>query len=193
MTPYGSDMMPFTIAQFVLIGVFALLAIAAILYGMKLKRRRTTAQEEIEEHREAADAQRVAPPAAVPEATVAPPAEAAPLAEPAPFASQPPVAPMPPPLGDQAVVAAPAAAPAPLASNIMQLKGLGPKLAATLAGLGITRVEQIAAMSPAELDTLDAQLGTFRGRPARDRWAEQARLLVAGDKTGYEAAFGKLG
>ncbi|WP_260597640.1 hypothetical protein [Sphingomonas endolithica] len=181
MTPYGSDMMPFTIAQFVLIGVFALLAVAAILYGMKLKRRRTTAQEEIEEHREAADAPRVAPAEAVPEAALVPP----PVAEPVP------VAPMPP-LDDQPAVATPPA-PAPLASDIMQLKGLGPKLAATLAGLGITRVEQIAAMSPAELDALDAQLGTFRGRPARDRWAEQARLLVAGDKSGYEAAFGKLG
>jgi predicted flap endonuclease-1-like 5' DNA nuclease len=188
MTPYGSDMMPFTIAQFVLIGVFALLAIAAILYGMKLKRRRTTAQEEIEEHRDAADAPRVAPAEAVPEAALVPP----PVAERVPVASPPPVAPMPPPLDDRPAVATPPA-PAPLASDIMQLKGLGPKLAATLAGLGVTRVEQIAAMSPAELDALDAQLGTFRGRPARDRWAEQARLLAAGDKAGYEAAFGKLG
>jgi predicted flap endonuclease-1-like 5' DNA nuclease len=189
MTPYGSDMMPFTIAQFVLIGVFALLAIAAILYGMKLKRRRTTAQEEIEEHRDAADAPRVAPAEAVPEAALVPP----PVGERVPVASPPPVAPMPPPpLDDRPAVATPPA-PAPLASDIMQLKGLGPKLAATLAGLGITRVEQIAAMSPAELDALDAQLGTFRGRPARDRWAEQARLLAAGDKAGYEAAFGKLG
>jgi hypothetical protein len=40
MTPYGSDMMPFTIAQFVLIGVFALLAIAAILYGGGARPRR---------------------------------------------------------------------------------------------------------------------------------------------------------
>ena len=48
-------------------------------------------------------------------------------------------------------------------------------------------------MSPAELDALDAQLGAFKGRPARDRWAEQARLLTAGDKAAYEAEFGKLG
>ena len=27
----------------------------------------------------------------------------------------------------------------------------------------------------------------------RDRWIEQAKLLSAGDRAGYEAAFGKLG
>jgi hypothetical protein len=28
---------------------------------------------------------------------------------------------------------------------------------------------------------------------ARDRWIEQAQLLAAGDRAGYEATFGKLG
>lgn len=191
MTPNGTDMMPFTIAQFVLIGVFALLAIAAILYGMKLKRQRAAAQEEIEEHREAADAPRVAP---APDGEGDSEAVAMPVESAAPIAAPTPGAPMPP-IDDQPAVATPPAAPAPTgpAGDITQLKGLGPKLAATLADLGITRVEQIAAMSPAELEALDARLGAFRGRPARDRWAEQARLLVAGDKAGYEAEFGKLG
>ena len=79
------------------------------------------------------------------------------------------------------------------ASDITQLKGLGPKLAATLAALGYARLEQIATLTPDQAAALDAQLGVFQGRMARDRWIEQARLLVAGDRAGYEAAFGKLG
>ncbi len=81
----------------------------------------------------------------------------------------------------------------PAASDITQLKGLGPKLAATLASLGYTRLEQIASLSPDQAAALDAELGSFQGRMARDRWIEQAKLLVAGDRAGYEAAFGKLG
>ena len=91
--------------------------------------------------------------------------------------------------------AAAPATPAPQqgAGDITQLKGLGPKLAATLAQLGYTRVEQIAALTPDEASALDAQLGAFQGRMARDKWIEQAKLLAAGDRAGYEAQFGKLG
>jgi len=202
MTAMTTDMTSFTVAQFVVMGIFALLAVAGIVFGMRLKRRRLAAQEQTEEHREAAGvpAAPVERASAVPDQTI-PPVAAPPVA--------PPVAPAPPTLGDPiadtpAPVADPdptdtapapvaAAAAAPLAGDIRQLKGLGPKLATTLAELGITRVEQIAAMSPADLEELDSRLGSFRGRPARDRWAEQARLLHAGDKAAYEAEFGKLG
>ena len=85
---------------------------------------------------------------------------------------------------------APAAQPT---IEITQLKGLGPKLAATLAELGYTRFDQLAALTPSEAEHLDARLGAFQGRMARDRWIEQAKLLSAGDKDGYEAEFGKLG
>jgi predicted flap endonuclease-1-like 5' DNA nuclease len=82
---------------------------------------------------------------------------------------------------------------AAIATDLTQIKGLGPKLAATLAEQGITRVDQIAALTPEAAAELDAKLGTFQGRMARDRWIEQAKLLSAGDRAGYEAAFGKLG
>ena len=72
------------------------------------------------------------------------------------------------------------------------LKGLGPKVAARLAELGITSVGQIAALSDDEAERLDAQLGAFSGRLARDRWIEQARFLAAGDRAGFEAVFGRL-
>ena len=58
---------------------------------------------------------------------------------------------------------------------------------------GITRYEQLASMDDAQLAALDARLGTFKGRLARDRVPEQARYLASGDTAGFEATFGKLG
>ena len=75
---------------------------------------------------------------------------------------------------------------------ITQLKGLGPKVATRLGELGVATVGQMAALSDGEAQTIDAQLGNFTGRMGRDRWIEQARLLAAGDKAGFEAVFGKL-
>jgi len=76
---------------------------------------------------------------------------------------------------------------------LTRLKGVGPKLAAMLNDQGITRYEQLASMDDAQLAALDAQLGNFKGRLARDRVPEQARYLASGDTAGFEATFGKLG
>ena len=76
--------------------------------------------------------------------------------------------------------------------DLLRIKGLGPKLAARLGELGVTRLDQIASWDEAEMARIDAQLGAFAGRPARDGWVEQARFLSAGDVKGYEAKFGKL-
>jgi predicted flap endonuclease-1-like 5' DNA nuclease len=87
------------------------------------------------------------------------------------------------------------AAAAPVAAegdDLSRIKGLGPKLRTLLAGLGITRFEQIASWSEADLDELDGKLGAFAGRPRRDNWVEQAKLLSAGNTAGYEEKFGKL-
>jgi predicted flap endonuclease-1-like 5' DNA nuclease len=83
--------------------------------------------------------------------------------------------------------------PAGPPDELTRMKGVGPKVAALLNGMGVTRYDQIASWSPAEADHVDAQLGAFKGRVARDQWVEQARLLAAGDTAGYEAKFGKLG
>ena len=86
----------------------------------------------------------------------------------------------------------PAAAPAPAAaSDVARLKGVGPKLVAQLAELGVTSVAQIAAWDDAEIDRIDAQLGRFSGRIRRDAWVEQARLIESGDTAAYEGRFGK--
>lgn len=83
--------------------------------------------------------------------------------------------------------------PAGPADELTRMKGVGPKVAAVLNGLGVTRYDQIAAWSDADVERVDAQLGAFKGRVTRDQWVEQARLLAAGDTAGYEAKFGKLG
>lgn len=76
--------------------------------------------------------------------------------------------------------------------DLRRIKGIGPKLATTLHALGITHYAQIAAWTDADIDALDANLGAFAGRPRRDSWVEQARLLSSGDTAAYEAKFGKL-
>ena len=98
---------------------------------------------------------------------------------------------MPPP-----VVTAPAAAKVRdvgPADNLSRMKGIGPKLVTRLGELGVTRFEQIAAWTDADIDRIDASLGTFNGRIRRDDWVEQSRLLAIGDTAGFEAKFGALG
>ena len=82
--------------------------------------------------------------------------------------------------------------PSGTADDLTRIKGLGPKLAETLTGLGVTSFAQIAAWDDADIDRIDAQLGRFQGRIRRDDWPAQAKLLAAGDTAGYEAKFGKL-
>lgn len=77
--------------------------------------------------------------------------------------------------------------------ELTRIKGLGPKAATTLKGLGIHRYAQLAALDPAQAAELDARLGTFKGRLFRDRWVDQARYLEQDDVAGFEKEFGKLG
>ena len=200
-----------TIVHIVLMIILAAAAILVIWWGSVLRRRRRQADHDVAENREMAEeAGATAPPA--PESPIGidvPPTPALERAAPEPEPAIVPVA-MParePELEPEPVATAQLApevvmVPAPIAdvpaqgpsgaSELTQLKGLGPKLATTLGELGYTRVDQIADLTPAEAEALDARLGTFQGRMTRDRWIEQARLLTAGDRAGYEAAFGKL-
>ena len=94
-----------------------------------------------------------------------------------------------------AALAASPAEPVPdslAGDDLTRIKGVGPKLSTLLAALGVTRFAQIAGWSEADQAAIDAQLGAFAGRPQRDQWIEQARLLAAGDTAGYESRFGKL-
>lgn len=119
--------------------------------------------------------------AAEPAPTPAPMAEAAaPVAEPVPAPAAP----------------APTSAPAPTATaadDIARIKGIGPKLVALLGELGVTTFAQIAAWNDADVESINAKLGRFSGRIARDQWIEQAKLLAAGDETAFTDKFGKNG
>jgi predicted flap endonuclease-1-like 5' DNA nuclease len=76
--------------------------------------------------------------------------------------------------------------------DLQRLKGVGPKFAALLNDFGITRFEQLARLSAADIDRLDRQLGPFRGRIERDQIILQADYLARGDEDGFEQRFGKL-
>ncbi|MGX5713519.1 hypothetical protein ACWKWJ_12535 [Sphingopyxis terrae subsp. ummariensis] len=143
--------------------------------------------------KESAPASPPPPPAAPPTASDIPaeppvppaPAPAAQAPEPEP-AAPPPVAPAPP------AESAPAPAAAK-ADNLQLLKGVGPKMATLLGGLGVTSFAQIAAWTDADIAAIDPQLGAFQGRIARDNIVDQAGYLAKGDKAGFEAKYGALG
>ena len=76
--------------------------------------------------------------------------------------------------------------------DLQRLKGVGPKFATLLHSQGIFRFDQIARLTPAEVERIDVVMGAFRGRFQRDRIVEQADYLARGDVDGYEQNFGKL-
>ena len=76
--------------------------------------------------------------------------------------------------------------------DLCQLKGVGPRFAEALRGIGFHRYDQIANLTPTEIERIDGQLGAFRGRLTRDRIVEQAEYLARGDTDGFEQRFGKL-
>lgn len=164
---FGDATSVLTTVHLVWIVVLALLVIAGILYGMRVKRRRVHAERQVVEHAREAG---IEPQPAAPDEAASPPP------------------PFPPPAPVEAVESSGGPADGP----VTQLKGLGPKVAARLAELGVTTVGQIAALDHDAGQRLDAQLGAFQGRLERDRWIEQARFLAAGDRAGFEAVFGKL-
>lgn len=94
-------------------------------------------------------------------------------------------------LGELAAAAA-AREAASQSDDLTRIKGLGPKLKARLAELGVVSFAQIASWSESDIAAIDTQLGTFAGRATRDQWVAQAQFLAAGDVAGYEAKFGKL-
>lgn len=76
--------------------------------------------------------------------------------------------------------------------DLTRIKGLGPKLAATLHGMGVTRFGQIATWDDTEIERIDAQLGRFQGRIRRDDWVGQAKLLATGDDAAFAEKYGRL-
>ena len=65
-----------------------------------------------------------------------------------------------------------------MGDDLTRLVGVGPKLAASLAELGVTTFGQIAAWTPDELAAFDQMLN-LKGRAERDAWIAQAKRLTA--------------
>ena len=61
--------------------------------------------------------------------------------------------------------------------DLTRMNGIGPKLSAALAGLGVTRFAQIAAWTDEDLARMDAEL-SLKGRAVREAWVAQARRLA---------------
>jgi len=99
--------------------------------------------------------------------------------------------PAPPTAPAAPVPAAPAQLTATGGDDLSRIKGVGPKLVALLHSLGVTRFDQIAGWTDADIARIDAQLGNFSGRIERDSWVEQAGYLARGDSAGFESRFGK--
>ena len=97
--------------------------------------------------------------------------------------------------GDARADTVPVASPVPLPdpADLRVLKGVGDKLAERLVAHGVRTTRDLAALSPDHAARIDADLGPFAGRIARDRLIEQARLLSDGRITEFEAIYGKLG
>ncbi|WJS00377.1 NADH-quinone oxidoreductase subunit E [Roseibium aggregatum] len=68
--------------------------------------------------------------------------------------------------------------------DLKKLKGVGPKLEATLNELGFFHFDQVAAWGPQEVAWVDSRL-KFKGRIERDGWIEQARVLASGGETDF--------
>ena len=69
--------------------------------------------------------------------------------------------------------------------DLKKIKGVGPKLEATLQGLGFWHFDQIAAWTDAELAWVDEHLEGFNGRASRDEWVAQAKVLAMGGETEF--------
>lgn len=64
------------------------------------------------------------------------------------------------------------------ADDLQEIEGIGPALEKLVNGMGFYHFDQIAAWAPADVAEVDAEMKTFKGRIARDKWVEQAKIIV---------------
>lgn len=80
--------------------------------------------------------------------------------------------------GAAAAAAGPPPAPDPAAGDdLTRIKGIGKVMERKLAELGVTSFRQLADLSPAEIQRINAAI-EFPGRVERERWVEQARAMA---------------
>lgn len=76
---------------------------------------------------------------------------------------------------EEKATAASTLAAASVADDLTELKGVGPKVAQALRALGITRFQQIASWTDADIDEIAPRLKTAAGRIKKSDWVGQAR------------------
>ena len=94
--------------------------------------------------------------------------------------------------GREARKAAPAPAAVTSAYSLIDVKGLGPKAVPLLAAMGVATLADLAGTDRRAAPRNRRRPRRAVGPDGRDRWVEQAQLLVAGDVAGFEATYGKL-
>ncbi|MGE0629970.1 MAG: hypothetical protein AB7O43_19395 [Hyphomicrobiaceae bacterium] len=73
---------------------------------------------------------------------------------------------------------------APRADDLKRIRGVGVLIEKKLNSLGVTRYEQVANWTVADIERFSEKLD-FRGRIERENWVEQARILAAGGHTEF--------
>ena len=71
--------------------------------------------------------------------------------------------------------------------NLQLINGIGPAIERQLHAMGVTRFEQIANWSGADIEHIDEVL-SFRGRVVRENWIGQAKKLAKSAGAGVQAA-----
>ena len=69
--------------------------------------------------------------------------------------------------------------PRGLDSELLRIRGIGPKYARALDALGLGSIASIAALSGADVQRIEQQLRIRNGRIQREQWVEQAQVLRA--------------
>jgi predicted flap endonuclease-1-like 5' DNA nuclease len=68
--------------------------------------------------------------------------------------------------------------------DLKRIRGIGVLIEKKLNAMGVTRYEQIARWTSADIDRVSHVLD-FRGRIERENWVEQARILASGGHTEF--------
>ncbi|WP_436641831.1 NADH-quinone oxidoreductase subunit NuoE [Microbaculum sp. FT89] len=76
------------------------------------------------------------------------------------------------------------------ADNLKKISGVGPKIEGLLHSLGIFHFDQIAALTPDQVEWVDGYL-KFKGRIGREDWISQAKTLAKGGETEFSKRTGK--
>lgn len=85
--------------------------------------------------------------------------------------------------------------PAPRAGQpdkLQRVSGIGPKIERTLHTLGIFHYDQMGGWTEDQVQWIESHL-KFKGRIAREKWLEQAKLLADGNEAEFARIYGSEG